>query len=205
VVAVAGLNGDAEVVAAVAANLGWALSDLGEPATLVDLNVVHPRLHRLFATDISEGFSELGLDPDDDASPNPFPTHYDGLKVIPAGGAAVGTAGRRRALTRVVRWARSRRQSEWCILSMGRLDEDGTGLLVPHQVDAVALVVSARSREAAVADTCARVRALGVNRVGIVVTAVPGRVARSWNVGIVGPPTLPTRAALSEEGYRAEA
>jgi hypothetical protein len=88
---------------------------------------------------------------------------------------------------------------------MGRLDQSGTASLLPHHVDAVALVVSARSREAAVADVSARVRALGVTRVGLVVTAVPGRVARSWNVGIVDPPTLATQAAISEEGYRSEA
>jgi capsular polysaccharide biosynthesis protein len=204
VVAVAGLNGDAEVVAAVAANIGWALSDLGEQATLVDLNVVHPSLHRLLATDISAGVAELGLDPDDDASPNPLPTHYDRLKVIPAGGAALGAAGRRRAMARVLRWANSRRESEWCILSMGRLDDDGTASLLPNQVDAVALVVSAWSREAMVADICSRVRALGISGLGVVVTAVPGRFARSWNVGIVDPPTLPTQPIVSEEGYRAE-
>jgi capsular polysaccharide biosynthesis protein len=207
VVAVAGLDGDASSVAAVAANLGWALSDLGESTTVVDVNVIQPRLHTLLGTDIGDGFSELGLDPDDDATPAPLPTHYDGLMVVPAGAAAVGAAGRRRALARTLRWQRER-STGWCILCMGRLDEDGTASLLSQRVDALALVVSAsRGREAVLADMCRRVRALGVSRVGLVITAVPAKVARSWSVGFVDPP--PTLAAaqpaLSDDGFRADA
>lgn len=205
VVAVAGLDGDARAVAGVAANLGWALSDLGEPTTLVDVNVVQPRLHTLLETDIWEGFSELGLDPDDDATPTPLTTNYDGLTVIPAGAAAVGAAGRRRALARVLRW-QGGRAARWCILCLGRLDDDGTASLLSQRVDGLALVVSAsHTREAVVADMCARVRALGVARVGLVVTDVPGRVARSWNVGFVDPPpVLAAQTALSDDGLRAD-
>jgi capsular polysaccharide biosynthesis protein/Mrp family chromosome partitioning ATPase len=206
VVAVAGLDGDARAVAAVAANLGWALSELGETATLVDVNVVQPRMHTLLGTDIGEGFSELGLAPDDDAAPTPIATHYDGLTVIPAGAAAVGAAGRRRALARILGWQRER-SAGWCILCMGRLDADGAASLLSQRIDALTLVVSAsRSREAVVADMCTRVRALGVGRVGLVVTAVPGRVARSWSVGFVDPPPMLTapQPALSDDGFRAD-
>jgi capsular polysaccharide biosynthesis protein/Mrp family chromosome partitioning ATPase len=206
VVAVAGLDGDARAVAAVAANLGWALSDLGESTTLVDVNLIQPRLHTLLGTDVGEGFSELGLTPDDDTTPTPLATPYDGLTLIPAGATAVGAAGRRRALARILRWQRER-PGGWCILCMGRLDADGTASLLSQRVDALALVVSAsRSRERAVADMCARVRALGVARVGLVVTAVPARVARSWSVGFVDPPLLAVpQPALPDDGFRADA
>ena len=53
----------------------------------------------------------------------------------------------------------------------------------------------------------ARVHALGVARVGLVVTAVPGRMARSWNVGFVDAPSVldPAQPALSDDGLRTEA